>query len=49
MDYEGGDLLLAGATCGRFLGTAQAMAGDLNKRPGGPVSVTKCALEVSCT
>jgi len=24
------------------------MGGDLNKRPGGSVSVTKCALEVSC-
>jgi len=54
MDYEGGDLLLAGAACGRLLGHCaglclHAMGGDLNKRPGGSISVTKCALEVSCT
>jgi len=46
MDYEGGDLLLAGAACGRLLGHCaglclQAMGGDLNKRPGGSVSDTQ--------
>jgi len=45
MDYEGGDLL-TGAACGRLLGhcpglCVQVMGGDLNKRPGGSVSVTK--------
>jgi len=49
MDYEGGDLLLAGAALDHCAGLClQAMGGDL-KRLGGSVSVTKCALEVSCT
>jgi len=53
MDYEGGDLLLAGAACGRLLGHCaglclQAMGDDL-KLAGGPVSMTKYALKVSCT
>jgi len=51
MDYRGGDLLLAGAACGRLLGQCtdlclQAVGSDL-KQPGGSVSVTKSALEVS--
>jgi len=50
MDYEGGDLLLAGAACAGCWVTAQAcdcrLCGDLNTA-WRSVSVMKCALEVS--
>jgi len=53
IDYEGGDLLLAGAACGRLLGHCARLCLQAGRWPKNGLATRfqwrKCALEVFCT